>query len=148
MSVQASPAPPVVGRRVRGAVEYVTSSDGTRIAYERSGSGPLLVLLHGTGVERFSFRFLEPLLRDHYTLCAVDRRGRGESGDSTGSYAIEHEFADVAAVVGSLTEPADLFGHSFGATVALGAAPSRQQPAPAHLVRPRSGRTDGSNQNS
>ena len=101
----------------------MTSSDGTRIAYERSGSGPLLVLLHGTSVERFSFRFLEPLLRDRYTLCAVDRRGRGESGDSTGSYAIEHEFADVAAVVASLAEPADLFGHSFGATVALGAAP-------------------------
>ena len=105
-----------------GAVEYVTSSDGTRIAYERSGSGPLLVLLHGTSVERFSFRFLEPLLRDRFTLCAVDRRGRGESGDSTDGYAIEHEFADVAAVVASFAEPADLFGHSFGATVALGAA--------------------------
>lgn len=105
-------------------MEYVTSSDGTRIAYERSGSGPLLVLLHGTSVERFSFRFLEPLLRDRSTLCAVDRRGRGESGDSTAVYAIEHEFADVAAVVASLAEPADLFGHSFGATVALGAAPA------------------------
>jgi pimeloyl-ACP methyl ester carboxylesterase len=74
-------------------------------------------------VERFSFRFLEPLLRERYTLCAVDRRGRGESGDSTGDYAIEHEFADVAAVVASFAEPVDLFGHSFGATVALGAAP-------------------------
>ena len=96
---------------MRGAVEYVTSSDGTRIAYERSGSGPLLVLLHGTSVERFSFRYLEPLLRDRFTLCAVDRRGRGESGDSTGSYAIEHEFADVAAVMASFSNPADLFGH-------------------------------------
>jgi pimeloyl-ACP methyl ester carboxylesterase len=104
-------------------VEYVTSSDGARNAYERSGSGRPLVLVHGTSVERFSFRFLEPLLVERFTLCAVDRRGRGESGDSKGGYAIEQEFADIAAVVDSLAEPADLFGHSFGATVALGAAP-------------------------
>lgn len=112
-----------MSRSRQGTVEYVRSSDGTRIAYERSGSGPLLVLLHGTSVERFSFRHLEPLLRQSYTLCAVDRRGRGESGDSTGGYAIEQEFADVAAVLASLAEPANLFGHSFGATVALGATP-------------------------
>jgi pimeloyl-ACP methyl ester carboxylesterase len=55
-------------------------------------------------------------------VCAVDRRGRGRSGDSGNSYEIEQEFADVAAVVDSLTRPADLFGHSYGATVALGAA--------------------------
>lgn len=112
-----------VGRRtLRAAVEHVASSDGTQIAYERSGAGPVLVLVHGTSVERFSFRFLEPLLKDRFTLCAVDRRGRGESGDSSDGYSIEQEFADVAAVVDSLGEPADLFGHSYGATVALGAA--------------------------
>jgi pimeloyl-ACP methyl ester carboxylesterase len=103
-------------------VEHVTSGDGTRIAYGRSGSGRPLVLVHGTGVERSSFRFVEPLLTDRFTLYAVDRRGRGGSGDSTDGYAIEQEFADIAAVVDSLAEPADLFGHSYGATVALGAA--------------------------
>jgi pimeloyl-ACP methyl ester carboxylesterase len=92
------------------------------IAYERSGSGPPLVLVHGTSVERFSFCFVVPLFRDRFTLVAVDRRGRGESGDSTEGYAIEQEFSDIAAVVDSLGEPADLFGHSYGATVALGAA--------------------------
>ena len=80
------------------------------------------MLVHGTSVERFSFRFFEPLLTERFTLYAVDRRGRGESGDSTDGYAIEKEFADIAAVVDSLAEPADLFGHSYGATVALGAA--------------------------
>ena len=103
-------------------MEHVTSGDGTRIAYGRSGSGRPLVLVHGTGVERSSFRFVEPLLTDRFTLYAVDRRGRGPSGDSTDGYAIEQEFADIAAVVDSLAEPADLFGHSYGATVALGAA--------------------------
>jgi pimeloyl-ACP methyl ester carboxylesterase len=67
-------------------------------------------------------RPLEPLLAERFTVCAVDRRGRGRSGDSGNSYEIEQEFADVAAVVDSLTRPADLFGHSYGATVALGAA--------------------------
>lgn len=104
-------------------MEHVPSSDGARIAYERSGSGSPLVLVHGTSVERYSFRFVEPLLRDRFTLLAVDRRGRGESGDSTDAYAIEQEFSDIATLVDSLGEPADLFGHSYGATVALGAAP-------------------------
>jgi pimeloyl-ACP methyl ester carboxylesterase len=103
-------------------VEHITSGDGTRIAYGRSGSGRPLVLVHGTSVERSSFRFVEPLLTDRFTLYSVDRRGRGESGDSTDGYAIEQEFADIAAVVDSLAEPADLLGHSYGATVALGAA--------------------------
>lgn len=103
-------------------MEHVTSADGTRIAYGRSGSGRPLVLVHGTGVERFSFRFIEPLLIDRFTLYAVDRRGREGSGDSTDGYAIEQEFADIAVVVDSLAEPADLLGHSYGATVALGAA--------------------------
>jgi pimeloyl-ACP methyl ester carboxylesterase len=74
-------------------------------------------------VEHFSFRFVEPLLADRFTVYAVDRRGRGECGDSADGYAIEQEFADVVAVVDSLAEPADIFGHSYGATVALGAAP-------------------------
>jgi pimeloyl-ACP methyl ester carboxylesterase len=104
-------------------VEHVTSGDGTRIAFERSGSGPPLVLVHGTSAERSSFRLVGPRLTDRFTLYAVDRRGRGESGDSTDGYAIEQEFADIAAVVDSLAQPADLFGHSYGATVALGAAP-------------------------
>lgn len=69
----------------------------------------------------WSFRFLVPTLVDRFTVTAIDRRGRGESGDRA-DYAIEREFADVAAVVDSIEEPASLFGHSYGATVALGAA--------------------------
>jgi pimeloyl-ACP methyl ester carboxylesterase len=110
------------GHTLQCGVERVASSDGTAIAYERSGSGPPLVLVHGTSVERFSFRFVEPLLSERFTVYAIDRRGRGESGDSRAVYSIEQEFADIAAVVDSLAEPADLFGHSYGATVALGAA--------------------------
>jgi pimeloyl-ACP methyl ester carboxylesterase len=100
---------------------HVSSADGTRIGYRRSSEGPPLVLVHGTTGAHWSFNFLVPALVDHFTVFAVDRRGRGESGDRV-EYAIEREFEDVAAVVDSIDEPASLFGHSYGATVALGAA--------------------------
>jgi pimeloyl-ACP methyl ester carboxylesterase len=103
-------------------LEHVRSRDGTRIGYRRSGDGPPLVLVHGTTGAHWSFRRVVPLLVDHFTVYAVDRRGRGESGDRAG-FAIEREFEDVAAVVDSIDPPASLFGHSYGATVALGAAP-------------------------
>ena len=102
-------------------VEHVRSSDGTRIAYRRSGEGPPVVLVHGTTSAHWSFRFLVPVLADRFTLYAIDRRGRGDSEDRA-AYEIEREFEDIAAVVDSIDEPASLFGHSFGATVAFGAA--------------------------
>lgn len=104
------------------AVEHVTSRDGTRIAYRRIGNGPPLVLVHGTTSAHWSFRLLVPALVDRFAVYALDRRGRGESGDRP-EHAIEREFEDLAAVVDSIEEPASLFGHSYGATVALGAAP-------------------------
>ena len=100
---------------------HVTSSDGTRIGYRRSGEGPPLVLVHGSAADHSRWAPVLPALGDHFTLYAVDRRGRGESGDRV-EYAIEREFEDVAAVVDSIHEPASLFGHSYGATLALGAA--------------------------
>jgi pimeloyl-ACP methyl ester carboxylesterase len=107
--------------RETAVVERVESSDGTPIAYWRSGEGPPLVLLHGAMSAHWSFDLLVPALVDRFTVFAVDRRGRGESGDRP-DYAIEREFEDAAAVVDSIPAPATLFGHSYGATVALGAA--------------------------
>ena len=102
-------------------VRHVNSTDGTRIGFHTSGEGRPLVLLHGASGAHWSFRFLTPLLAERFTVHAVDRRGRGESGDSAG-YSIERELEDVAAVVDSLDGPASVFGHSFGGTVALGGA--------------------------
>src|SRR5262245_19962952 len=104
------------------ADQFVTSTDGIPISYRQTGSGPPLVLIHGTSADRHTFRFVGPILEQQFTIIAVDRRGRGESGDSTASYRIEQEFEDIAAIVDALPAPANLFGHSFGATVALGAA--------------------------
>lgn len=103
----------------------VTSSDGTRIAIFVSGDGPPLVLVHGASADHSTFRVLGPRLAQRFTIHAIDRRGRGASGD-TEPYAIEREFQDVAAVARTLASesggPVDVFGHSYGGRCALGAA--------------------------
>ena len=91
------------------------------LARHLTGTGPPLVLVHGTSTDHASFRKLAPLLAERFTAIAVDRRGRGDSGDADG-YRIEDEFDDLAVLVDSISGPAALLGHSFGATVALGAA--------------------------
>ncbi|MDQ4000368.1 MAG: alpha/beta hydrolase, partial [Actinomycetota bacterium] len=103
------------------SLKSVTSLAGTSIAYWRSGEGPPLVLVHGTAADHSRWTPVLPAFEQHFTGCAVDRRGRGGSGDS-GDYAIEREFEDIAAVVDSLEEPGFLLGHSYGALCALEAA--------------------------
>jgi pimeloyl-ACP methyl ester carboxylesterase len=103
-------------------LRHVTGSGGVPIACERGGDGPPLVLVHGAGSARWAFATLRPLLEAHFTVIAVDRRGRGDSGDGSGSYALEDEFEDVAAVVRDAGNGAVLFGHSYGGLVAAGAA--------------------------
>jgi pimeloyl-ACP methyl ester carboxylesterase len=100
-------------------VATVVSSDGTPIAYERGGEGPPLVLLHGATADRLTWELVLPGLREHFTVYAVDRRGRGESGDGNGAYDIEREFEDVVAVIDSIGGTVSLLGHSYGAICAL-----------------------------
>lgn len=103
----------------------VTSSDGTRIAVFTSGQGRPLVVVPGTTSDHTSWCLLASLLESRVTVHAVDRRGRGASGDHP-DYALEKEYADVAAVVDAAAAawggPVDLLGHSFGGNVAFGAA--------------------------
>jgi len=99
-------------------VVTVTSRDGTKIACHRSGTGPPLVLVHGTGGSGARWTQLLPALTSRFTVYAMDRRGRGASGD-TEPYAIEHEYEDVSVVVDGIDEPVNLFGHSYGALCCL-----------------------------
>jgi pimeloyl-ACP methyl ester carboxylesterase len=99
----------------------VRSFDGTPIAYEQTGAGRPLVLIHGATADRSRWLPVLPALSESYAVYTVDRRGRGGSGDGE-PYSIEREFEDIAALVDSLDEPAHLLGHSFGALCALNAA--------------------------
>lgn len=99
----------------------VRSNDGTDIAVFVTGEGPPLVLVHGTTADHTRWRTVLEPLAERFTVHAVDRRGRGASGD-TEPYALEREFEDVAAVVDSIGEPVSLLGHSYGAVCALEAS--------------------------
>jgi len=61
----------------------------------------LLVLIHGTSADHTRWRTVLPAPEGRFTVYAVDRRGRGESGDSD-EYAIEREFEDIASVGDSI----------------------------------------------
>jgi pimeloyl-ACP methyl ester carboxylesterase len=99
----------------------VRSRDGTTIGFDRTGSGPGLVLVHGGGADRTRFAPVLPAFEAERTVMNVDRRGRGLSGDSDG-YALDREVDDLAAVCAAAAPPVDVFAHSFGAIVALEAA--------------------------
>ena len=102
-------------------MQAALSRDGTSIAFESSGAGPPLLLVHGTTGTLRRWAPVLPMLESRFTVHAIDRRGRGASGDES-PYAIEREFEDVAAVVDAIGEPVHLLGHSFGAICALEAA--------------------------
>lgn len=99
----------------------VTSRDGTRIAYDRYGQGPPLIMVDGA----FGHRAFNPgaaqigeMLGSRFTVIAYDRRGRGDSGD-TAPYAVEREIEDIAALIDATGGSANLYGISSGAVLAL-----------------------------
>ena len=102
----------------------VGSRDGTPIAVFSSGVGPPLVLVHGATADHTTWRTAGPLLEPRFRLHAIDRRGRGASGDGP-SYTIEREYEDLAAVADAVAAeagvPVDVVGHSYGGRCALGA---------------------------
>lgn len=99
-------------------METIQSSDGTLIAYQRSGHGPPLIVVHGATADHTRWTPVLPALERSFTVYALDRRGRGESAD-TEHYAIEQEFEDILAVSDSIAEPVFLLGHSYGAICSL-----------------------------
>lgn len=100
------------------------SADGTPIAYEVRGRGPALVLVDGALCRREMgpSRGLAEALADRFTVCAYDRRGRGDSGAGTSPWAIEREIEDLAAIIDAAGGHAHLLGVSSGAALVLEAA--------------------------
>jgi pimeloyl-ACP methyl ester carboxylesterase len=105
--------------------EFVTSSDDSRIAYDRLGSGPSVILVGGA----MQFRAFDPqtgqlatrLAERGFTVVNYDRRGRGESA-GRGPYVLDSEIADLRALIAELGSPVALFGSSSGGAICLAAA--------------------------
>ncbi|TFC52921.1 alpha/beta hydrolase [Cryobacterium sp. TMT2-10] len=104
-------------------IQTVQSADGTSIAYEKSGSGPALILVGGAFNTRQSPGPLVPPLAEHFTVYTYDRRGRGYSTD-VAPYATDREVEDLAALIDAAGGTAMLYGHSSGAILGLLAAAS------------------------
>jgi pimeloyl-ACP methyl ester carboxylesterase len=106
-------------------LDAAVSADGTEIGFWITGQGPPLVLVHGTLGDHTRWAALRPRLEPHFTLHALDRRGRGASGDHA-DYDVGRECEDVAAVVdtvaGATGSRVDVFGSSGGGSFAVGAA--------------------------
>jgi len=105
-------------------MKTVTSKDGTTIAFDQSGTGPSLILVHGA----FMHRAIDPqaaqlvdLLSPHFTVFHYDRRGRGESGD-TQPYIVQREVEDIEALIDQAGGSAFVYGVSSGAALAMEAA--------------------------
>lgn len=124
------------------ADRVVASADGTRIAVFAAEPGPgtstghpALLLVHGTSADHRTWRVAAPLLASRRRVLAMDRRGRGDSGDAA-DWAIERELDDVAAVAEAVAAdgggPVDVVGHSLGGRIALAA--SRLTPAIRRIV--------------
>jgi len=101
----------------------VQSADGTRIAFDRQGGGPPLILVDGALCYRDSgpSKPLATLLARHFTVFTYDRRGRGESGD-TAPYDVQREVEDIDALIQEAGGSALVYGISSGAALALEAA--------------------------
>jgi pimeloyl-ACP methyl ester carboxylesterase len=114
------------GRTIEDVTRFdVPSADGTRIAVWVEGTGPALVMVHGSLADHTTFEPFVAVLREHFTTYCPDRRGFGASDDGD-EYALERDFDDVVAVVEAVAArrggPVALFGHSYGAGCAMGAA--------------------------
>ncbi|GAA2086560.1 alpha/beta hydrolase [Streptomyces albiaxialis] len=114
-------------------IRYVTSRDGTALAYRatgvgsapeaEAGSGPPVVMVDGAlgvGTAPMAASLGVPL-RPDFTVVDYDRRGRGRSGD-TPPYAVAREVEDLAALIDAVGGRAHLCGFSSGGALALEAA--------------------------
>src|SRR6185436_15479753 len=96
----------------------ITSPEGVRVSFQKSGSGPALVLVHGGFSDHHTnWELVEPILRQRFTVYAIARRNRGGT-QATQGHRVLDEAQDVAALIGHIGHPVFLLGHSYGAQCA------------------------------
>ncbi len=118
----ASPAA-AAGNAAQAQALFATSADGTRIAYDKTGTGPVLLLVHGGGQTRATWKasgYVDRLSKT-FTVVAMDRRGSGDSGKPTAAeaYALDRVLEDMLAVADAAgAERFHVWGFGHGATIA------------------------------
>jgi pimeloyl-ACP methyl ester carboxylesterase len=99
-------------------MQTIGSKDGTRIAYEKSGDGPALIIIGGSLADHAFYVPLAKELSKDFAVYNFDRRGRGQSGDTL-PYSVEREVEDVLAIIEMIGQSVNLYGHSAGSALAL-----------------------------
>jgi pimeloyl-ACP methyl ester carboxylesterase len=113
----------------------VPMSDGAEITLEQAGSGPSLLLVHGSGSLRRAWAAVTPLLNTQFRTYAMDRRGHGDSTDAK-PYSLDREAQDIVEVGTKLPGPVFVLGHSFGGIAVLEALKRTDRFARAVLYEP------------
>ena len=99
----------------------VRSADGTTIGYQRAGTGPSVILLHGAGQASENLMRLARALSTEFTVYVPDRRGRGRSPSYGDFRGLRTEVEDLAALLDA-SGASRVFGLSAGAVIAIEAA--------------------------
>ncbi|RMI32670.1 alpha/beta fold hydrolase [Nocardia stercoris] len=113
------------------------------LAYDRTGTGPAVILVHGTAAGRAQWTGLTAELADRYTVVALDYSGSGDTVDHGGPLTL----ADLAAEVRAVADHAGLdrfhlVGHSLGAVIAAYVAATAPERALSLLMHAGWVRTD------
>jgi pimeloyl-ACP methyl ester carboxylesterase len=106
----------------QSATRFAVSKDGTQIAYDVTGSGPFVMLLHGGGQNRRAWHdagYVSRLAKE-FAVITVDLRGNGESDKpaNVSEYAIDRLIQDLLAVADACdAHRFTLWGFSYGANI-------------------------------
>jgi pimeloyl-ACP methyl ester carboxylesterase len=89
---------------------HVTSADGTKIAFDRFGEGPAVIVISGLLCDRHTTQPLAKQLARQFSVINYDRRGRGDSGD-TAPYTVQREVEDLGVLMAEAGGTASVYGH-------------------------------------
>ena len=131
--------------RARGgildSVPMTLPVDGFRLAYQRSGRGPTVVLLHGWPGDRSDYRDVVPLLSPAADVVVPDLRGFGESdkhrADPAAQYSADAQARSVIGLIEELgLERPVIGGYDIGSRIAQAVARSRPELVRALVISP------------
>ena len=120
-SLAAAPSPPESS--ILRTTGFVTVRDGTRLYYEKSGSGPVLVFLHGLGGNHAVWFHQVPVFAAHFTVITMSQRGFAPSTGRQDRYDVGILVDDLLAVMDACeARQVSVIGQSMGGWTALGLA--------------------------